>query len=72
VRRTRRAEATLAGPAPPPELAEHGDGVDVERTVNASSRVSLAGRSHSIGYQVAGQRVTACWMASRAVSSRRR
>jgi hypothetical protein len=53
-----RAGATPAGPAPLPELAENGDGVDVDRTVNASGLVSLAGRYYSIGYHLAGQRVT--------------
>jgi hypothetical protein len=53
-----RAGAIPTGPAPLPELAEHGDGVDVDRTVNASGLVSLAGRYYSIGYHLAGQRVT--------------
>jgi transposase InsO family protein len=53
-----RAGAIPAGPAPLPELAEHGDGIDVDRTVNASGLVSLAGRYYSIGYHLAGQRVT--------------
>jgi hypothetical protein len=53
-----RAGATPAGPSPLPELAEHGNGVDVDRTVNACGLVSLAGRYYSIGYHLAGQRVT--------------
>jgi hypothetical protein len=53
-----RAGAIPAGPAPLPELAEHADSVDVDRTVNASGLVSLAGRYYSIGYNLAGQRVT--------------
>ena len=53
-----RAGATPAGPAPLPELAEHGEGVDVDRTGFASGLVSLAGRYFRIGYHLAGQRVT--------------
>jgi transposase InsO family protein len=53
-----RAGGTPAGPAPLPELAEGGDGIDVERTVNGVGLVSLAGRYYSVGYHLAGQRVT--------------
>jgi hypothetical protein len=53
-----REGATPAGPAPLPELAEDGESVDVDRTVNANGLVSLAGRYYSVGYHLAGQRVT--------------
>jgi hypothetical protein len=53
-----RVGGTPASPAPLPELAENGDAIDVDRTVNASGLVSLAGRYYSIGYHLAGQRVT--------------
>jgi transposase InsO family protein len=45
-----------AGPSP--LLAGTGAAVEVERTVNANGLVGLAGAQVSVGYQLAGQRVT--------------
>jgi hypothetical protein len=47
--------ARPAGPSPLP--AGTGTAVEVERTVNATGLVSLAGAQLSVGYQLAGQRV---------------
>ena len=50
------AGARPAGPSP--LLAGTGTAVEVERTVNATGLVGLAGGQVSVGYQLAGQRVT--------------
>lgn len=50
------AGARLAGPSP--LLAGTGTAVEIERTVNATGLVGLAGAQVSVGYQLAGQRVT--------------
>jgi transposase InsO family protein len=48
--------ARSAGPSP--LLAGTGTVVEVERTVNATGLIGLAGAQVSVGYQLAGQRVT--------------
>ena len=48
--------ARPAGPSP--LLAGTGTAVEIERTVNATGLVGLAGGQVSVGYQLAGQRVT--------------
>jgi transposase InsO family protein len=48
--------ARPAGPSP--LLAGTGTAVEIERTVNAAGLVGLAGGQVSVGYQLAGQRVT--------------
>jgi transposase InsO family protein len=54
-----RLAAGGARPAgPSPLLAGIGTAVEVERTVNANGLVGLAGAQVSVGYQLAGQRVT--------------
>jgi transposase InsO family protein len=54
-----RLAAGGARPAgPSPLLAGTGAAVEVERTVNANGLVGLAGAQVSVGYQLAGQRVT--------------
>ena len=50
------AGARPAGPSP--LLAGTATAVEIERTVNATGLVSLAGAQVSVGYQLAGQRVT--------------
>jgi transposase InsO family protein len=50
------AGARPAGPSP--LLAGTGTAVEIERTVNATGLVGLAGAQVSVGYQLAGQRVT--------------
>jgi transposase InsO family protein len=50
------AGARPAGPSP--LLAGTGTAVEVERTVNATGLAGLAGGQVSVGYQLAGQRVT--------------
>jgi hypothetical protein len=46
-----------AGPPPIP-AGQPGDPIEVDRTVNATGLISLAGRQHPIGYHFAGRRVT--------------
>jgi hypothetical protein len=54
-----RLAADGARPAGPPPLpAGTGTTVEVERIVNGSGLVGLAGRQFSVGYELAGQRVT--------------
>ncbi len=54
-----RLAAAGARPAgPSPLLAGTGTAVEIERTVNAAGLVGLAGAQLSVGYQLAGQRVT--------------
>jgi transposase InsO family protein len=54
-----RLAASDARPAgPSPLLAGTGAAVEIERTVNATGLVGLAGAQVSVGYQLAGQRVT--------------
>jgi hypothetical protein len=54
-----RLAADGARPAgPSPLLAGTGTAVEVERTVNATGLVGLAGAQFNVGYQLAGQRVT--------------
>jgi len=54
-----RLAAGGARPAgPSPLLAGTGTAVEIERTVNASGLAGLAGGQLSVGYQLAGQRVT--------------
>jgi len=54
-----RLAAGGARPAgPSPLLAGTGTAVEIERTVNATGLVGLAGGQVSVGYQLAGQRVT--------------
>jgi transposase InsO family protein len=48
--------ARPAGPSP--LLAGTGTAVEIERTVNATGLAGLAGAQVSVGYQLAGQRVT--------------
>ena len=48
--------ARPAGPSP--LLAGAGTAVEIERTVNATGLAGLAGGQVSVGYQLAGQRVT--------------
>jgi transposase InsO family protein len=50
------AGARPAGPSP--LLAGTATAVEIERTVNATGLVGLAGAQVSVGYQLAGQRVT--------------
>jgi len=50
------AGARPAGPSP--LLAGTGTAIEIERTVNATGLVGLAGAQVSVGYQLAGQRVT--------------
>jgi transposase InsO family protein len=53
-----RLAAAGARPAgPSPLLAGTGTAVEVERTVNATGLVGLAGGQFNVGYQLAGQRV---------------
>ena len=53
-----RLAAGGARPAgPSPLLAGTGTAVEVERTVNATGLVGLAGAQFNVGYQLAGQRV---------------
>jgi transposase InsO family protein len=53
-----RLAASGARPAgPSPLLAGTGTAVEIERTVNATGLVGLAGAQVSVGYQLAGQRV---------------
>ena len=54
-----RLAAGGARPAgPSPLLAGTGTAVEIERTVNATGLVGLAGAQVNVGYQLAGQRVT--------------
>ena len=54
-----RLAAAGARPAgPSPLLAGTGTAIEMERTVNAAGLVGLAGAQVSVGYQLAGQRVT--------------
>jgi hypothetical protein len=54
-----RLAAAGARPAgPSPLLAGTGTAVEIERTVNATGLVGLAGAQLNVGYQLAGQRVT--------------
>jgi transposase InsO family protein len=54
-----RLAASGARPAgPSPLLAGTGSAIEIERTVNACGLVGLAGAQVSVGYQLAGQRVT--------------
>jgi hypothetical protein len=54
-----RLAAAGARPAGPPPLpARTGTAVEIERTVNACGLAGLAGAQVSVGYQLAGQRVT--------------
>jgi Integrase core domain len=54
-----RLAADGARPAGPPPLhAGTGTAVEVERLVNGTSLVGLAGRQLNVGYELAGQRVT--------------
>jgi transposase InsO family protein len=54
-----RLAAAGARPAgPSPLLAGTGTAVEIERTVNAAGLAGLAGGQVSVGYQLAGQRVT--------------
>src|SRR6516162_4273337 len=54
-----RLAASGARPAgPSPLLAGTGTAIEIERTVNATGLVGLAGGQVSVGYQLAGQRVT--------------
>ncbi|MEU4475226.1 hypothetical protein [Micromonospora sp. NPDC023888] len=50
------------GPEEPPPITagqlKPGAPIEVDRLVNAIGLVSLAGRQHSIGYHLAGRRVT--------------
>ena len=50
------AGARPAGPSP--LLAGTATAIEIERTVNAAGLVGLAGAQVSVGYQLAGQRVT--------------
>ena len=50
------AGARPAGPSP--LLAGTGTAIEIERTVNATGLAGLAGAQVSVGYQLAGQRVT--------------
>jgi hypothetical protein len=49
-----------AGPAPIPTGAgsQPGAPIEVDRLVNATGLIGLAGRQHPIGYHFAGRRVT--------------
>jgi transposase InsO family protein len=54
-----RLAAAGARPAgPSPLLAGTGTAIEIERTVNATGLAGLAGAQVSVGYQLAGQRVT--------------
>ena len=54
-----RLAAAGARPAgPSPLLAGTATAIEIERTVNATGLVGLAGAQVSVGYQLAGQRVT--------------
>src|SRR5262249_23271881 len=46
-----------AGPPPIP-TGQPGDPIEVDRTVNATGLIGLAGRQHPIGYHFAGRRLT--------------
>jgi hypothetical protein len=46
-----------AGPPPIP-TGQTADPIEVDRLVNATGLISLAGRQHPIGYHFAGQRIT--------------
>ncbi|GAA4260019.1 hypothetical protein [Dactylosporangium darangshiense] len=46
-----------AGPPPIP-TGQPGDPIEVDRTVNATGLICLAGRQHPIGYHLAGRRLT--------------
>jgi hypothetical protein len=53
------ADGHPAGPAPiPTGNRDSGGPIEVDRLVNATGLVGLAGRQHPIGYHFAGQRVT--------------
>ncbi len=58
--RTQGAHA--AGPPPParPSWTQLSTGapVEIQRTVNATGTVSIAGKFHSVGQQFAGRRIT--------------
>jgi hypothetical protein len=47
-------------PAGPPPIAtgQHGDAIEVDRTVNGCGQIGLAGRQHPIGFHFAGRRLT--------------
>jgi hypothetical protein len=49
--------ARPAGPPPIPS-GEAGDPIEVDRLVNGTGLISLAGRQHPIGYHFAGRRLT--------------
>jgi hypothetical protein len=59
----RQLLADGAQPAGPPPLtttaAQPGHPIEVDRTVNATGLIGLAGRQHPIGYHFAGRRITA-------------
>jgi transposase InsO family protein len=46
-----------AGPPPIP-TGQPGDPIEVDRTVNATGLIGLAGRQHPVGYHFAGRRLT--------------
>jgi hypothetical protein len=46
-----------AGPPPIP-TGQPGDPIEVDRTVNATGLIGLAGRQHPVGYHLAGRRLT--------------
>ena len=54
----RLAAAAPAPPGPSPPPAGTGTAIEVERMVNATGLAGLAGAQVSVGYQLAGQRVT--------------
>jgi integrase-like protein len=47
-----------AGPPPISGAPESGTAIEVERTINATGLLALAGRQHPVGFHLAGQRVT--------------
>jgi hypothetical protein len=54
-----RLAATGGRPAGPPPLpAGDGTAIEVDRLVNARGLAGLAGRQFSVGYQLAGQKIT--------------
>ena len=55
---TRLASAGARPAGPSPLLAGTATAIEIERTVNATGLVGLAGAQVSVGYQLAGQRVT--------------
>jgi integrase-like protein len=67
----------IAPPAPRPARLEAGPavsttsvGLEVERTINATGLLALAGRQHSVGFHLAGRRVTALAEVIRTTSKR--